>query len=103
MSLPRALSLLHLEQALLCARFKAVGDDALGLHALVLARKRVLIVSVTVIGGITAGVPQGGGGQVAHGVFGSSEHVAPQEFTFGKGFIELGKQSLRGREGGDKE
>ena len=51
----------------------------------------------------TPGVPQGGGGQVAHGSFGTSEHVAPQEFTLGQGVIELGKQILRDRggEGGD--
>ena len=58
----------------------------------------------TVIGSDARGVLQGGGGQVAHGIFGSSEHVAPQEFTFGEGFVELCKQVLRGRdgEGGDE-
>ena len=38
-------------------------------------------------------MPQGGSGQVAQGVFSSSEHIAPQEFTFGPGFIELARKS----------
>ena len=94
------LALVHLEQALLYARVNAGGDSAPDLHAL--ARQRMLVV-VTVIGSDAPGVSQRGSGQVT-GLYGSSEHAAPQEFTCGNGFIKLGKQFLRSRtgEGGDE-
>ena len=85
--LQRALTLVHLEQTLLNARVNAGGDEALNLHAL--ARKGVLVVTVTVIRGDTPGVSQGTGGQVARAVFGSREHVAPQEFSFGHGLVRV--------------
>ena len=39
---------------------------------------------------------------VTHGAFGSGEHVAPQDFTLGKGCVKMIKQFLRsrGEEGG---
>ena len=88
----------HLKQSLLDARVNTGGDEALDLHALACkgcARRH----TVTIVESDAAGVQQGWSGQVAYGVHGSSEHVAPQEVTFGKGFIELGGVC---REGGDK-
>ena len=49
--------------------------------------------------GDALGVPQGGTRQVAHGVYGSSEHVVPQEFALREGFVELSKQFLCSRGG----
>ena len=83
---------MHLKQALLYARVNTSGDDAQDLHAL--AR----------LGGDATSVPQGGGGQIAYGVFGSSEHVAPQKFTLGEGFRRA-EQAILARprwKGGDE-
>ena len=62
------------------------------------------MVAVTVVRGDAAGVPQGGGGQVAHGVSIAREHVAPQELTFSQRLIKLSEQVLCDgcREGGGK-
>ena len=54
--------------------------------------------------GDAAGVPKRGGGQVAHGVIGSREDVAPQKLTLSQCLVELGVLVLCDgcREGGDK-
>ena len=83
---------MYLKQSVLNARVKAGGDDAKDFHAL--ACKGVLIVDVTVVRSDAAGVPQGGSGLVARGVFGPREDVTPQELTFSQGLVKLGNQDL---------
>ena len=91
-SFPRAIALVHLEQALLHARVNAGGDDALDLHAL--ARQRVLVVTVSVVRGDALGVPLGGGGQVTHGVFRSRAALDPFLDEPGGGWFFLLSKSL---------
>ena len=99
---PGALVLMHLKQPVMDARVNAGGDDALDFHAV--ACKGVLIVAVDIVGSDAAGVPQGAGGLVLHGVLSPRRNIGPQEFAFGQGFVELSNQDLGAgcREGGDE-
>ena len=52
----------------------------------------VLLITVAIVRGDAAGVPQGGGGLVLHGVLGPRENVAPQEFAFSQGLVKRSVQ-----------
>ena len=57
---------------------------------------------MAIVGSDAAGVPQGGGGLVLHGVLSPRKNIAPQKFAFGLGSVELSNQDLGSgcREGG---
>ena len=92
---PRAFALVHAEQTLLNASVNTGGGGAQGLHALTREGEGGLSSRSPSSGVMPRAVQQGGSGQIAHGVFGASEHVATQRFAFGQGLIKLGKQVLR--------
>ena len=74
------------------ARVHASGDEGLDLQAF--PGQGMLVVSVATVRSDAPSVPEGGNGQILHGVFGPREDVAPGKLTLSQGFVKLSQLDL---------
>ena len=74
------------------ARVHASGDEGLDLQAF--PGQGVLVVPIAIVQGDASSVPKGEGGLILHGLFDSTEDVAPGKFTLSQGFVWLSQKKL---------